>query len=263
MPAALRGTTNAADKRTTSGAAAKPRSAGAACRRTPDPAGAGGLFCAGPGLRHLCTVAGAAGVDAHAHGHGGVRRLAGIRTGQPSAGSILAAVGLSDGAHDPGAASVLRPGHAGALQGLRSAQLLHDLCHERRDLSITCSAEPPEGGQGLVHVLHYPAGSVLLGGQRGAGGCGGLHPALQHRRRGFCDDGHVHGHLPEPVGKGQAALQRPHRHCGPAGVLAVFGSGSFLLPAMACILVLLLALRKPIEKAEGTEADKRKEETGV
>ena len=27
--------------------------------------------------------------------------------------------------------------------------------------------------------------------------------------------------------------------------------------------VLLLALRKPIEKAEGTEADKRKEETGV
>lgn len=33
MPAALRGTTNAADKRTTSGAAAKPRSAGAAGSR--------------------------------------------------------------------------------------------------------------------------------------------------------------------------------------------------------------------------------------
>ena len=49
----------------------------------------------------------------------------------------------------------------------------------------------------------------------------------------------------------------------PLVCLAVFGSGSFLLPAMACILVLLLALRKPIEKAEGTEADKRKEETGV
>ena len=44
----------------------------------------------------------------------------------------------------------------------------------------------------------------------------------------------------------------------PLVCLAVFGSGSFLLPAMACILVLLLALRKPIEKAEGTEADKRK-----
>ena len=49
----------------------------------------------------------------------------------------------------------------------------------------------------------------------------------------------------------------------PLVCLAVFGSDSFLLPAMACILVLLLALRKPIEKAEGTEADKRKEETGV
>ena len=61
------------------------------------------------------------------------------------------------------------------------------------------------------------------------------------------------------------------RHAAPAErgfaaplvCLAVFGSDSFLLPAMACILVLLLALRKPIEKAEGTEADKRKEETGV
>ena len=36
----------------------------------------------------------------------------------------------------------------------------------------------------------------------------------------------------------------------PLVCLVVFGSGSFLLPAMACILVLLLALRKPIEKAE-------------
>ncbi len=49
----------------------------------------------------------------------------------------------------------------------------------------------------------------------------------------------------------------------PLVCLVLFGSGSFLLPSMACILVLLLALRKPIEKAEGTEADKRKEETGV
>ena len=36
----------------------------------------------------------------------------------------------------------------------------------------------------------------------------------------------------------------------PLVCLVVFGSGSFLLPAMACILVLLLALRKPIEKSE-------------
>ena len=41
----------------------------------------------------------------------------------------------------------------------------------------------------------------------------------------------------------------------PLVCLAVFGSGSFLLPAMACILVLLLALRKPIEKVEGLQQE--------
>ena len=40
----------------------------------------------------------------------------------------------------------------------------------------------------------------------------------------------------------------------PLVCLVVFGSGSFLLPAMACILVLLLALRKPIEKAEAAHS---------
>ena len=36
--------------------------------------------------------------------------------------------------------------------------------------------------------------------------------------------------------------------------LLVFGSGSFLIPSMICILVLLLVLRKPIEQADKTEA---------
>ena len=57
------------------------------------------------------------------------------------------------------------------------------------------------GGQGLVYVLHHPAGSALLGGQRRAWGCAGHRTALQHRGRGFCHDRNVHGHLPEPVGK--------------------------------------------------------------
>lgn len=35
--------------------------------------------------------------------------------------------------------------------------------------------------------------------------------------------------------------------------LLVFGSGSFLIPSMICILVLLLVLRKPIEQADKTE----------
>ena len=47
----------------------------------------------------------------------------------------------------------------------------------------------------------------------------------------------------------------------PLVCLAIFGSGSFLLPSMACILVLLLVLRKPIEKAESVpEANAAHEE---
>ena len=44
--------------------------------------------------------------------------------------------------------------------------------------------------------------------------------------------------------------------------LVLFGSGSFLLPSMACILVLLLVLRKPIERADGIvpgQTEKQKE----
>ena len=43
----------------------------------------------------------------------------------------------------------------------------------------------------------------------------------------------------------------------PLVCLVFFGSGSFLLPSMGCILILLLALRRPIEKAESPA-----EETG-
>ena len=49
----------------------------------------------------------------------------------------------------------------------------------------------------------------------------------------------------------------------PLACLVVFGSSSFLLPSMGCILILLLALRKPIEKAEGIEAEKSGEEVGA
>ena len=197
--------------------------AGTARRRTADHPGAGGLFCAGDGLWHLCAVAGPAGVDAHAHGHGGLRRFAGICAGKPAAERVLAPFGLFDGADDPGAASVLRPCHAGALQGIRPAQLLYDLCHERRDLfDHLLGRAAGRGGQGLVHVLHHPAGSVLLGVQRRSWRGGGFGAALQHRGRGLCDDRHVHGDLPQPVGKGPAALQRPDRPCRPAGVSGVF-----------------------------------------
>ena len=57
--------------------------------------------------------------------------------------------------------------------GLRS--FLHDLCHERRDLfhHLLCRAAAGDR-PGLVHVLHHPAGPVLLGRQRRAGGRGGV-----------------------------------------------------------------------------------------
>lgn len=48
----------------------------------------------------------------------------------------------------------------------------------------------------------------------------------------------------------------------PLVCLVLFGSGSFLLPSMVCILVLLLVLRKPIERADGIvpgQTEKQKE----
>ena len=100
-------------------------------RSAPDAAGVCRIFGAGPRLRHLCAVAGSAGLAAAPDGHGGVWRLAGICAGVAAAGQLCAGVGLSDGPDDPGAAPLLRPDHAAALPGLRPAQRLHDLRHER------------------------------------------------------------------------------------------------------------------------------------
>ena len=90
--------------------------------------------------------------------------------------------------------------------GLRSFYMIFAMSDET--FSITCSAEPPEGvDKGwfmffitLLDQLYW----VLSAGQ--------------HRGRGLRYDGHVHSHLYEPVGKGQAALQRPHRPGSAAGV---------------------------------------------
>ena len=41
------------------------------------------------------------------------------------------------------------------------------------------------------------------------------------------------------------------------------GSAAFCCLAAVLVLILLLALRKPIEKAEGTEAEKSGEEVGA
>ena len=231
--------------------------AGAPGSCAPDGAGVCRLPRSGHGVWHLCSISGPAGLDAHADGHRRLRRLAGICAGKPAAGGVRAAVGLSDGPDDPGAAPVLRTCHAGALQRLWPAQRLHDLRHERRDLfHHLLGRTAGRGGPGLVHVLRHPAGSALLGGQRRAGRGDRFGPALQYRGRGFRDDGHVRGHLPEPVGKRKTARQRPHRAAGAAGLPGAFwGRQSFLLPAMACILVLLVALRRPIESIEAKHGE--------
>ena len=42
----------------------------------------------------------------------------------------------------------------------------------------------------------------------------------------------------------------------PLVCLLIFGSGSFILPSMLCMLVLLVGLRKPIEKSEESKTEK-------
>ena len=101
--------------------------------------------------------------------------------------------------------------------GLRSAYMIFAMSDET--FSITCSAEPPEGvDKGwfmffitLLDQIYWVA-SAAMGAALGA--------ALQHRGRRFRHDGHVRGHLPQPVGKGKTARQRHHRHCRAAGLPA-------------------------------------------
>ena len=75
--------------------------------------------------------------------------------------------------------------------GLRSFYMIFAMSDET--FSITCSAEPPQGiDRGWFMFF------ITL--------------------RGFCHDSHVRGHLPQPVGKGEAALQRHHRAGRAAGL---------------------------------------------
>ena len=95
--------------------------------------------------------------------------------------------------------------------GWRSFYMIFAMSDET--FSITCSAEPPqEIDRGWFMFF------ITLLDQRRAGGCGGVGASLQHQGRGFCDDRHVRGHLPQPVGKGKAALQRHHRAGRAAGL---------------------------------------------
>ena len=146
--------------------------------------------------------------------------------------------------------------------GLRSAYMIFAMSDET--FSITCSAEPSEGvDKGwfmfFITLLDqcYWVASAGLGAVVGS--------VLPFSTEGV---DFVMTAMFTVIFLNQWEKDRQHYSAliglaAPLACLVFFGSGSFLLPSMGCILILLLALRKPIEKAEGTEAEKSGEEVGA
>ena len=136
--------------------------------------------------------------------------------------------------------------------GLRSAYMIFAMSDET--FSITCSAEPPEGvDKGwfmffitLLDQIYWVA-SAFLG-----AAVGSILP--------FSTEGvdFVMTAMFVVIFLNQWEKEKQH-YSGFIGLavpfvcLLVFGSGSFLIPSMICILVLLLVLRKPIEQADKTK----------
>ena len=146
--------------------------------------------------------------------------------------------------------------------GLRSFYMIFAMSDET--FSITCSAEPPEGvdrGWFMFFITlldqFYWVASAGLGAVVGS--------VLPFSTEGV---DFVMTAMFTVIFLNQWEKDEQHYSAliglaAPLACLVVFGSSSFLLPSMGCILILLLALRKPIEKAEGTEAEKSGEEVGV
>ena len=133
--------------------------------------------------------------------------------------------------------------------GLRSFYMIYAMSDET--FSITCSAEPPAGvdrGWFMFFITlldqFYWVASAFLGSAVGS----------------------VLPFSTEGVDFVMTAMfvviffnqweKEPQHYSGliglavPFACLLVFGSGSFLIPSMICILALLLVLRKPIERSE-------------
>ena len=100
--------------------------------------------------------------------------------------------------------------------GLRSFYMIFAMSDET--FSITCSAEPPEGVDFVMTAMF----TVIF-----------LNQWEKEKQ-------HVSALIGILV---------------PLVCLVLFGSGSFLLPAMACILVLLIILRKPLEALEAQHGE--------
>ena len=140
--------------------------------------------------------------------------------------------------------------------GLRSFYMIFAMSDET--FSITCSAEPPEGvdrGWFMFFITLLDQCYWVFSAGLGAV-VGSVLP--------FSTEGvdFVMTAMFTVIFLNQWEKDRQHYSAliglaAPLVCLTVFGSGSFLLPSMGCILILLLALRKPIEKAESPA-----EETG-
>ena len=133
--------------------------------------------------------------------------------------------------------------------GLRSFYMIFAMSDET--FSITCSAEPPEGvdrGWFMFFITLLDQCYWVFSAGLGAV-VGSVLP--------FSTEGvdFVMTAMFTVIFLNQWEKDRQHYSAliglaAPLACLVFFGSGSFLLPSMGCILILLLALRKPIEKAE-------------
>ena len=138
--------------------------------------------------------------------------------------------------------------------GWRSFYMIFAMSDET--FSITCSAEPPEGvdkGWFMFFITFLDQCYWVLSAGLGAV-VGSVLP--------FSTEGvdFVMTAMFTVIFLNQWEKDKQHYSAliglaAPLVCLVIFGSGSFLLPSMVCILVLLLALRKPIEKAEDVPAE--------
>ena len=137
--------------------------------------------------------------------------------------------------------------------GLRSAYMIFAMSDET--FSITCSAEPPEGvDKGwfmffitLLDQIYWVASAAM------GAALGSVLP--------FSTEGvdFVMTAMFVVIFLNQWEKEKQHASAiigiaAPLVCLHIFGSGSFLIPSMVCILVALLLLRRPIEAKESEAA---------
>ena len=137
--------------------------------------------------------------------------------------------------------------------GLRSAYMIFAMSDET--FSITCSAEPPEGvDRGwfiffitLLDQIYWVASAAM------GAALGSVLP--------FSTEGvdFVMTAMFVVIFLNQWEKEKQHASAiigiaAPLVCLHIFGSGSFLIPSMVCILVALLLLRRPIEAKESEAA---------